>query len=214
MHTLQQNIRHYHLEQLSDSEIAANPICKFLLWLKQAYAQESREPNAMTLATSSHTGQPAARIVLLKAVEHQQFIFFSNYESRKGEEISQNPHVALLFWWPNQERQIRIEGSIDKISQEQSESYFQSRPRGSQIGAHASQQSQPLSSRKLLEDKVQQLTQHYKRESTIPRPEYWGGYAVTPEVIEFWQGQPDRLHDRIRYERKADRQWSSTYLYP
>jgi pyridoxamine 5'-phosphate oxidase len=166
----------------------------------------------MTLATADASGHPSARIVLLKGVSESGFVFYTNYLSRKSKEISENPFASLVFYWPTLERQVRVEGELEKVSSEESDEYFASRARGSQLGAWASLQSQTLPDRKILEDRVRQIIECYEGED-VPRPENWGGFRLKPSLIEFWQGRADRLHDRERYRRKGD-QWEVDRLFP
>ncbi|MFL5814101.1 MAG: pyridoxamine 5'-phosphate oxidase [Bdellovibrionia bacterium] len=189
-----------------------SPIERFTEWYEDARASHDPCLNSMTLATSNASGHPSARIVLLKGVSESGFVFYTNYLSRKSKEISENPFAALVFYWPTLERQVRVEGELKKVSAQESDEYFATRPRGSQLGAWASLQSQPLPDRKTLEDRVQQITDRYEG-ADVPRPENWGGFRLKPTVIEFWQGKADRLHDRERYQRKGD-QWELDQLFP
>lgn len=211
--TLESLRKDYRAEKLSEKEVKNNPIEQFDHWFDEALKSGIHEPNAMTLASSSTDGKPSARIVLLKGFNHDGFIFYTNYLSRKGKELAKNPVVALVFFWPELERQVRVEGTIEKVSKETSEKYFNSRPKESQIGALASPQSQVIEDRSLLEKNWQELERKYA-DQEIPKPSYWGGYLVKPQVIEFWQGRSSRLHDRIVY-RKADKNnWKIVRLAP
>jgi len=202
----------YRLQALLEAEVDANPVEQFQCWFAQASAAELPEPNAMTLATVTAEGKPAARMVLLKGFDQQGFVFYTNYLSRKGQDLSQTPWAALVFWWAELERQVRIEGSVAQISAQETDTYFYSRPRGSQLGAWASQQSQVIRDRTILEHRLQDLEQQY-HDQPIPRPPYWGGYRLQPDLIEFWQGRPNRLHDRLCY-RKEGEQWKIERLSP
>ena len=204
----------YRLGELTEATCNPNPIVQFELWMKQAQAADLKEPNAMTLATATLTGRPSARIVLLKEVSANGFVFYTNYESRKGRELAENPHAALTFYWVELERQVRIEGFVMKTSREQSEAYFRVRPKKSRLGALASNQSQILPSRNLLETRMAELEARYDDTDDVPTPEYWGGYSLTPDVIEFWQGRRNRLHDRIRYTRQHADSWTIDRLSP
>lgn len=203
----------YALDSLSENLIFADPISQFSKWFDEAIAANVPEHNAMTLSTATADGRPSARIVLLKGFDEKGFTFFTNYLSRKGKEISKNPYAALTFFWPSAERQIRIEGTIEKVSREESEKYFHSRPRGSQIGALVSPQSQEIPGRETLEKKWDELTAEYDG-SEIPKPSYWGGYLVRPRMVEFWQGRPSRLHDRILYKKIDNKNWKKVRLAP
>lgn len=208
-----QNMRRlYTRSVLSEESAGSNPLELFQLWFSEAKEEGEQEPNAMSLATVNKSGQPSARIVLLKGLIREEFQFFTNYDSDKGKDIAENNKVALNFFWPKLERQIRIEGLARPISKEESESYFAVRPRESQIGALASNQSSVVPSRKFLEEKFASLTKDWEGKE-VPMPENWGGYSVFPTKIEFWQGRVGRLHDRIQFERKEN-EWERTRLSP
>lgn len=208
-----ENLRkEYNLKNLNETEVNPNPIFQFEQWFNDAVNAQCFEPNAMTLATSTFEGKPSARIVLLKDFSDQGFTFFANYESKKGKQILQNPYGALVFWWPELERQVRIEGKITKVSPAESDRYFRTRPEGSKIGAWASPQSQAIPNRKYLES----LQSDFKEEfsgKTITRPPNWGGYVLAPFLLEFWQGRQNRLHDRIQYTLVND-SWVIERLAP
>ncbi len=203
----------YSKASLDAKTVAKDPLTQFTEWFQEAVKAEVPEVNAMNLATVNETGRPASRIVLLKGVEEKKFVFYTNYQSRKGKELDKNPACALTFFWPELERQVRVEGIATRIDEKRSEEYFQSRPRGSQIGAWASPQSSLISDRSLLEERVKQIEAKHKSEGPLPKPNQWGGYEVDPLMIEFWQGRPSRLHDRILYT-KDDGVWKINRLAP
>jgi pyridoxamine 5'-phosphate oxidase len=208
-----QNLRQdYRAAALTEQEVDKNPISQFAVWFTDAMTAKLFEPNVMTLATADKSGKPSARIVLLKGFNEQGFTFYTNYNSHKGRELAENPYAALVFFWAELERQVRIEGSVTKIDPKISDQYFHSRPVGSQIGALASPQSSIIESRDLLEVKVNHLTDEFQNKE-IPRPEHWGGYVVKPTTIEFWQGRSSRLHDRINYQL-VDGHWIINRLAP
>ncbi|UYQ92968.1 pyridoxamine 5'-phosphate oxidase [Chitinophaga horti] len=202
----------YRKASLSESDVAGLPLQQFEKWWQEAISSELPEPNAMTLATSTPDGRPSARIVLLKSFDAEGFLFFTNYQSRKGLELAANPQVSLLFFWQELERQVRIEGTVIKAPEPVSDAYYLSRPAGSRIGAIASPQSQVIPDREYLEHKVKQVEQKYGG-VTPERPSYWGGYLVKPDMVEFWQGRSSRLHDRIRYSWQQDN-WKIERLAP
>ena len=202
----------YRQQSLSESEVETKPIEQFEKWWDEAVKSQAEEVNAMTLATCNNKGYPSARIVLLKGFSEKGFIFFTNYESRKGRELKENPYASLLFFWKELERQVRIEGPVVKADEEKSNEYFESRPPLSKIGAWSSPQSSVIKSRDDLEENVLKYQREFNNE-TIPRPPHWGGYVVKPTVIEFWQGRPNRLHDRLQYTLSNDK-WIVERLAP
>jgi pyridoxamine 5'-phosphate oxidase len=205
--------REYMQRGLQEDELAEDPFRQFQQWFDAALAADLPEPNAMTLATATRDGSPSARMVLLKQVDDRGFVFFSNYESRKGNELAENPRAALIFFWVQLERQIRIEGAVEWVSAAESDAYFHSRPPGSQISAAASHQSQIIAGREVLEKRVAELETEYP-DGEVPRPAYWGGFRVIPETVEFWQGRANRLHDRLRYRKDQDGHWLVERLSP
>lgn len=208
-----QNLRQdYRAAQLNEGDVAKDPIKQFEKWFSEAVAAQLYEPNVMTLATADQSGKPNARIVLLKGFDEKGFNFYTNYLSTKGKELKKNPQACLVFFWAELERQVRIEGKIEKLDKETSEKYFHSRPKGSQIGAIASPQSQIIANRSILEAKVEELEATYQ-DKTIPKPAHWGGYIVKPTAIEFWQGRTNRLHDRIKYHL-VNGKWQTNRLAP
>jgi pyridoxamine 5'-phosphate oxidase len=228
--------REYSLTGLRRSDLEADPIAQFKKWYDQATGARASgrvrgffiklykklllasgaEPldlTAMTLATADKQGRPSARVVLLKGVDQRGFIFYTNYESRKGQELAENPRAALVLYWPDQERQVCIAGEISQLPAAESDAYFRSRPRGSRLAAWASKQSATVKDRAALEEKWRQLEAQYA-EGEIPRPPFWGGYLLSPARVEFWQGRPNRLHDRFRYSRQPDKTWLIERLSP
>ena len=204
--------KEYHKTTLDASTISNDPLKQFDAWFQDAVTAKVPEPNAMNLATAIG-GRPTSRIVLLKGVENGKFVFYTNYQSRKGKELEENPACCLTFFWPELERQIRIEGVANRVDTKRSEQYFQSRPRGSQIGAWASPQSSVIQDRSLLEERAKQMEEKFKGQDKLPRPHQWGGFEIDPLVIEFWQGRTNRLHDRILFS-KVDGAWTINRLAP
>ncbi len=203
----------YKLKSLSEEDTADNAFEQFTRWWNEARNSHLHEVNAMTLATADTNGNPSARIVLLKGYDHRGFVFFTNYNSAKGNVLIQNPKASLLFFWKELERQIRIDGTVEKISALESDIYFKSRPVGSRIGAWASPQSSVIENRKVIEESFAKYEEKFDNEN-IPRPEHWGGYLVKPNKIEFWQGRSSRLHDRIQYSLQTDGNWKRERLAP
>lgn len=207
-------LRHdYVAHGLRRSDLDADPIKQFAKWFGEAAAAEIRDVNAMNLATITADGTPDARIVLLKAISDRGFVFFTNYESAKARQLETSPHAALTFYWVQLERQIRVRGSVEKTSRDESEEYFRSRPLGSQLGAWASQQSAAIGSRDLLEAQLAEVTTRFAGHD-VPLPEHWGGYRLKPHMIEFWQGRTNRLHDRFCYALQGDGTWLIERIAP
>jgi pyridoxamine 5'-phosphate oxidase len=204
--------REYAHARLDEKDVSRDPIDEFARWFAEAQAAAVEEPNAMTLATATPDGRPSARVVLLKGFDERGFVFFTDYRSRKGEELEANPRAALAFHWAELERQVRIEGAVTRTSLEESDLYYRSRPLGSRLGAWASYQSQPIASREILEAGLLEVQRRFTGPE-VPLPPHWGGYRVNPERIEFWQGRESRLHDRIQYLWEGER-WKIERLSP
>jgi pyridoxamine 5'-phosphate oxidase len=204
--------REYARAGLKESGAEEVPVEQFRRWFDEALAANLHEPNAMTLATATPDGRPSARVVLLKGFDERGFVFYTNYEGRKAKELEINPYCALVFYWGELERQVRIEGRASRVPDKESDAYFEGRPRGSQLGAWASEQSRPVRDRGALEDRLRELEAGYEGRE-VPRPPFWGGYRVEPETIEFWQGRENRLHDRLSY-RRSDGLWRRERLQP
>ncbi len=208
------NIRKdYQLRSLSEKDVQTNAIDQFKVWWQEAVNSNLDEVNAMTLATASADGVPCARIVLLKGFDNNGFVFFTNYESYKGKQLEENPRASLVFFWRELQRQVVITGLVEKVSAEESEEYFNSRPEKSRIGAWTSPQSAVIENREWLEEREKEMTKKYTGQQ-IPKPSYWGGYRVKPVSIEFWQGRPSRLHDRLQYILEADGKWKIQRVAP
>jgi pyridoxamine 5'-phosphate oxidase len=204
--------REYTLGGLLEADADSNPFAQFTAWFRDAMDADVIETNAMTLATATPEGAPSARIVLLKDFDEQGFVFFTNYESRKGQELAANPRAALLFYWAQLTRQVRVEGELARVSAAESDAYFQTRSPLSRLGAWASRQSSVIPSRATLDERLAELTAQYGDD--IPLPPFWGGFRLVPRMLEFWQGRPNRLHDRLRYTRQPDDSWVIERLSP
>jgi pyridoxamine 5'-phosphate oxidase len=211
--TISERRKDYNLFNLRETGVDPDPICQFERWFDEATQSDIPEPNAMTLATATPDGRPSARVVLLRGVDERGFVFFTNYDSRKGRELDVNPFAALVLFWHELERQVRVEGSVQRVSADESDSYFHSRPASSRIGAWASPQSEVIESRELLENRCRELEKGFEG-GAIPRPPNWGGFRLVPETIEFWQGRLSRLHDRLRYSRRGQSEWLIERLAP
>lgn len=206
-------LRHdFSKQTLDESDVLAHPVLQFEKWFKEAVNAHVNEPNAMTVCTSSPEGKPSARILLLRNFNENGFVFYTNYNSRKGFEIEKNPQCALLFFWPELERQVRIEGVLSKQTTDESDLYFNTRPRGSKLGAWTSEQSKVIANRNVLEREYKLMSDKFPDEN-VPRPPFWGGYLLKPDTVEFWQGRPSRLHDRIVY-RQVNSEWKIERLAP
>ena len=202
----------YNLAGLRRTDLEANPIRQFQKWLQQAIEAQLLEPTAMMLATTDKNGRPSSRMVLLKGLDERGFIFYTSYESRKARELQENSNAAIVFYWAELERQARVTGAASRIPRAESEAYFKTRPRGHQLGAWVSAQSEVIARRAVLEDRLKQFEQKYP--NAVPLPPFWGGYVLAPVEIEFWQGRPNRLHDRFRYTKQADGNWLIERLAP
>ena len=203
----------YTLQGLSETEIDSNPFAQFKEWFDRALSADILEPNAMMVATTTPEGKPSARMVLLKDFDARGFVFYTNYNSHKAQELAENPQAALVFWWAELQRQVRICGRVEKVSDEESDKYFYTRPLSSRLGAWASNQSGVIENREVLEQNLEELKEKYQ-DREIPRPSHWGGIRVIPAEIEFWQGRSSRLHDRLVYTRMEDSSWKIERLSP
>ncbi|MDQ4106639.1 MAG: pyridoxamine 5'-phosphate oxidase [Actinomycetota bacterium] len=205
--------KEYTRSGLSVSDVLPNPVDQFRRWFEEALEADLHEPNGVVLATATPDGRPSARVVLLKGFDERGFVFYTNYEGRKARELERNPYCALLFYWGELERQVRVEGRASRVPDRESDAYFAARPRGSRLGAWASEQSQPVESRGALEERLKELESEYEGRE-IPRPPFWGGYRVEPESMEFWQGRESRLHDRLLYRGSGGGAWEIRRLQP
>ncbi len=211
--TLTEFRKEYTMSGLRRRNLATQPLAQFEQWFNEAVAANVPEPTAMTIATADKSGQPSARTVLLKSFDERGFIFCTNYLSQKGRELADNPHACIVFFWKELERQVLIRGTISKVPQAESELYFKARPVGSRLGAWVSQQSTVVPDRSFLEQKFEEMEKQYPGEN-VPCPEYWGGYVMSPQTVEFWQGRVNRLHDRFRYTRQSEKNWLIERLSP
>lgn len=202
----------YKLKSLEESRVQHQPLSQFEVWFNEALKANVLEANAMVISTCSSSGRPSSRIVLLKEIDDHGFVFFTNYSSKKASELAENPYASLTFFWPELERQVRIEGKVSKISIQESEEYYNSRPRESRIGAWSSAQSSKIKNREELENAFNEFSAKFK-DKEIPKPDFWGGYRLKPDYLEFWQGRPSRMHDRISYEKEGEN-WKIYRLSP
>lgn len=213
MQKLEELRKEYSKADLDVKDVMKDPIEQFEKWFLEATSSGVPEPNAMNLATVNAEGKPTSRIVLLKGIEDRKFLFYTNYQSQKGKELEENAACALTFFWPELERQVRMEGSAFRVDEKKSVEYFQSRPRGSQVGAWSSPQSMVIESREILEERKKKIEEKFEGLSVLPKPHQWGGFEIDPIMIEFWQGRPSRLHDRIQFV-KVDNVWKVQRLAP
>ena len=204
--------REYTRAGLSEKDVAADPVEQFRRWFGEALSADLHEPNAMTLSTATPDGHPSARIVLLKGFDERGFVFYTNYEGRKGRELEENPFCTLVFYWGELERQVRVEGRAVRVAGEESDAYYEGRPRASRLGAWASEQSRTVQDRGVLEDRLRELEDRFGED--VPRPPFWGGYRVEPASVEFWQGRENRLHDRLLYSSDGCGDWEIERLQP
>lgn len=205
--------KEYALSHLEETDLASNPVEQFRKWITEAIQAKVKEPNAMALATVDADGQPHCRMMLLKYFDDRGFVFFSNYQSTKGHDLEHAPKAAMVFWWPHFERQVRIEGSISRLDDKHSDEYFAQRDPESNIAASLSKQSQVMTDKQDFVDKFEEMRSNIDKSPSLSRPPHWGGYVLSPERVEFWQGGPHRLHDRLSYEKNGD-EWSISRLYP